>query len=226
MAGPIKVYVELGTKRAFAGAIDWPGWCRSGKDEASALQDLFEYGSRYADVLQGSGVPFAPPKSLAELKVVERLKGGSTTDFGAPGAYPSADQREMDPAELKRSEALLRACWARLDAAARRAQGRTLRTGPRGGGRSLPKMLDHVREAEEAYLGALGWWSLAGKLGPKAAVAAHVRGAALKGIKAAAAGEIPATGPRGGRRWSARYFVRRAAWHVLDHAWEIEDRLA
>ena len=34
---------------------------------------------------------------------------------------------------------------------------------------------------------------------------------------------IPA-GPRGGKRWSARYFVRRAAWHVLDHAWEIEDR--
>ena len=21
-----------------------------------------------------------------------------------------------------------------------------------------------------------------------------------------------------------RYFVRRAAWHVLDHAWELEDR--
>jgi hypothetical protein len=24
--------------------------------------------------------------------------------------------------------------------------------------------------------------------------------------------------------WSPRYAVRRAAWHVLDHAWEIEDR--
>ncbi len=23
----------------------------------------------------------------------------------------------------------------------------------------------------------------------------------------------------------ARYFVRRTAWHVLDHLWEIEDRL-
>jgi hypothetical protein len=22
-----------------------------------------------------------------------------------------------------------------------------------------------------------------------------------------------------------RYFVRRTAWHALDHAWEIEDRL-
>jgi len=25
--------------------------------------------------------------------------------------------------------------------------------------------------------------------------------------------------------WTPRYFVRRTAWHVLDHAWEIEDRL-
>jgi hypothetical protein len=24
--------------------------------------------------------------------------------------------------------------------------------------------------------------------------------------------------------WTPRYFVRRAAWHALDHAWEIEDR--
>ena len=24
--------------------------------------------------------------------------------------------------------------------------------------------------------------------------------------------------------WPARYAARRIAWHVLDHAWEIEDR--
>ena len=28
-----------------------------------------------------------------------------------------------------------------------------------------------------------------------------------------------------GLHWTARYFVRRTAWHVLDHLWEIEDRL-
>ena len=27
--------------------------------------------------------------------------------------------------------------------------------------------------------------------------------------------------------WSrTRYFARRVAWHVVDHAWEIEDRIA
>jgi hypothetical protein len=27
-----------------------------------------------------------------------------------------------------------------------------------------------------------------------------------------------------GTAWPARYVLRRMAWHVLDHAWEIEDR--
>jgi hypothetical protein len=41
----------------------------------------------------------------------------------------------------------------------------------------------------------------------------------------AARREVPPQGPRGGSRWTPRYFVRRAAWHILDHAWEIEDRV-
>jgi hypothetical protein len=28
-----------------------------------------------------------------------------------------------------------------------------------------------------------------------------------------------------GGTWPARYIIRRSAWHVLDHAWEIEDRI-
>jgi hypothetical protein len=27
-----------------------------------------------------------------------------------------------------------------------------------------------------------------------------------------------------GGRWPLRYAVRRSAWHVLDHAWEVEDK--
>ena len=49
--------------------------------------------------------------------------------------------------------------------------------------------------------------------------------ARVDALRASARGEIPAKGPRGGVRWTARYFVRRIAWHTLDHAWEIEDRL-
>jgi len=48
-------------------------------------------------------------------------------------------------------------------------------------------------------------------------------GRLLKALTSAARGEIAAQGPCGGIRWSPRFFVRRIAWHVLDHAWEIED---
>jgi hypothetical protein len=40
-AGPgLDVYVETGAKRTFAGAVDWPGWCRSGRDEEAAIEAL------------------------------------------------------------------------------------------------------------------------------------------------------------------------------------------
>jgi hypothetical protein len=38
----------------------------------------------------------------------------------------------------------------------------------------------------------------------------------LTTLISATRGEVPARGPR--------YFVRRLAWHEIDHAWEIEDR--
>ena len=52
-----------------------------------------------------------------------------------------------------------------------------------------------------------------------------IRDAMLSTLQASARGEIAERGPRGGRRWSPRYFARREAWHVLDHVWEIEDRM-
>lgn len=37
------VYLEIGKKRTFASALDWPGWCRSAPDEAAALHNLYGY---------------------------------------------------------------------------------------------------------------------------------------------------------------------------------------
>lgn len=219
----IEVYLEKGLKRTFAGAIEWPGWCRSGTDETAALQAVLDYGQRYAEALKGASGRFMPPGTFSELKVVERLKGDSTTDFGAPGAHPKADKVPLEARELKRLENILTACHRKLDEAARAARGKHLRTGPRGGGRDLAKMLDHVREAEEAYISSLGWKDA--QLASRAVGLENVLGAAIRGMRASAAGEISPVGPRGGKRWTARYFVRRAAWHLLDHAWEIEDRI-
>lgn len=225
MTGPISVYLEIGNRRAVAGALDWPGWCRVGRDEAAALQNLVEYGQRYARVLRPTALGFEPPADLAAFVVVERLPGNATTDYGVPGLTPSSDSRPLDETELRRQQDFLQACWQAFDAAVDLAQGKTLRTGPRGGGRSVEGIVHHVLDAEVAYLSQLGaklaGASQEGVLPPPD----EVRAAILAALGASARGELPAFGPRGGKRWSARYFVRRDAWHVLDHVWEIEDRM-
>lgn len=220
------IYLETGKTRAFAAAIAWPGWCRSGKDEALALQVLFGYAPRYQRAIAAARLDFAPPTDLSALSIVERLTGNAGTDFGAPSVIPSADHAPLQAGDLERLQALLQAAWLSFDVAVQMAEGKALRTGPRGGGRDLEKIVQHVFEAEQAYLRRLG-----GALGaaekraePRQGMAV-LRQAVLDTLGAAARGELPSVGPRGGARWGARFYVRYAAWHLLDHAWEIEDRI-
>ncbi len=221
---PADVYLETGSQKVFATSIEWPGWSRSGKDEKAALAALIDYASRYARVVNGIQPAFDPALSLADLKIVERLPGTSGTDFGAPGAIPAADARPLDDAEFERLTSILQACWLSLDAAAQKAVGHDLRKGPRGGGRELEEMVAHVHEAEIAYLTRLGWK----KNQPGNVLTSSItslRQTILSALDDSRRGKYPVFGPRGGKRWSARYFIRRNAWHILDHAWEIEDRL-
>jgi hypothetical protein len=220
---PIEVAVEATRKRAFAGALAWPGWCRSGRDEDAALEALFEYGPRYARVLEGSGVRFPVPARASTLTVVERAKGDSTTDFGAPSIPASAEAAPIDRRWLTRNERILRACWAAFDRAVA-GTDRPLETGPRGGGRQVDAIVEHVVGAEGSYLRMIEGKPPASIDEDAAAAREEERAAVLEGLERALVDGIPAKGPRGGARWSARYFVRRAAWHVLDHAWEIDDR--
>jgi hypothetical protein len=220
----IDVYLEIG-KKTFAGAVAWPGWCRSGRDEAAALQALYDYAPRYARALRAAPLDFQAPADVSAFRVVERLKGDATTDFGAPGAAPADDARTVDDRELQRFQTLLDACWRAFDAAAKAAKGKELRKGPRGGGRDVEGIVQHVLGADTSYLAQLGWkFKLAEADEPDTALR-RVRQVMLEAMAAAARGEVPSQGPRGGARWATRYFVRRVAWHVLDHAWEIEDRI-
>jgi hypothetical protein len=223
MSTSLAVYLEEGKKRTFAGALDWPGWCRRGRNESEALTAMFEYGPRYGAILSGTRLGFVAPKQLSQLTVVERLPGNATTDFGAPGVPPTVDSvRSCDTATVRRFEKILKAGWQAFDRAVEAASGKTLATGPRGGGRSLDAIVAHVIEADAGYIRGVGWKPpKPGKPGERLAA---TRDSILAALEVSAAGEIPEKGPRGGVRWTARYFVRRVAWHVIAHVWEIERR--
>jgi hypothetical protein len=220
----LRVVLEVAPKKTFASALDWPGWARAGRTGDDALRALLDYAPRYAAVTKRARIAFAQPKTFRGLTVVETLPGDGGTEFGVPGAAARAEEELLTAAELKRLIALLRASWSTLDSAARRAAGVELTTGPRGGGRDLAKMLGHVREAEGAYLGKLGSRAPASADEDPVKLTARLRRTFTDALTAVASGQ-PVADPRGTHKlWGPRYAVRRAAWHVLDHAWEIQDR--
>jgi hypothetical protein len=221
----IDVYLEVGNKRTFASVLNWPGWCRSGRDQSSALQALFDYGPRYARVLRTARLGFHTPTDISTFAVIERLKGNAATDFGAPNITPASDAKPVTDVELRRLQRVLRACWRAFDATTEAATGKALHKGPRGGGRDVDGIIQHVLGSDAGHLAQIG-----GKLQPgdEADVSEQLdrtRQAILSALASAARGEMAARGPRGGIRWPPRFFVRRVAWHVLDHMWEIEDRV-
>jgi hypothetical protein len=220
----IQIYLETTPKRTFANAVDWYGWSRSGRDEAAAMEALTVSVQRYARILQASGIDFAPPASASDFAIVERMPGDATTEFGAPSVPPSVDSQPVDEAELARLHSLLKAYWHAFDAAVQLAKGQELRKGPRGGGRDLDKIVDHVNGADHAYLSQLAWKWAKPEADNSYDMLAPTRQAIATALTAAARGQAPTQRPRGGPVWSPRYFVRRVGWHVLDHTWEIEDR--
>ncbi len=213
--GAIPVYLEVGQRRVFASALDWPGWTRSGRDERAALDALAVYASRYVAVPKAAHMAF--PAGTPAFQVVERVHGNPTTDFGAPAIPASSDARPLAAKEAERICELLSASWQVFDGAVANAPAE-LRKGPRGGGRDRDKIADHIIGAESAYIPKLGLKLKTPRRDDGAGVRAW-RKAILDAIRASAGAPQVAE-----KRWPPRYVARRMAWHLLDHAWEIEDR--
>ena len=208
--------MESGRTRTFACAYDWPGWCRSGKDELSALAALAAYAPRYAAVAKQARVPFEIEKD-GLLRVVERIAGSASTDFGVPGEVANRDRKPLAAAEGKRLASLLQAAWGVYDQILAGTPAE-LRKGPRGGGRDRDKMADHVRDAEGAYVRKLGLRLAPPDRHDRRAVA-EFRNAIAQVIQRPSKG-----GALVEKGWPQRYAARRIAWHALDHAWEMQDR--
>ena len=205
------VYLEVGTKKVFACAVDWPGWCRAGKTEQDALDSLVAYAPRFAVVAAAAGVRFP---SRHTFDVVERIKGSATTDFGAPGSIADLDRITPGKKDAQRMVALLESSWVLFDRVVKAAPA-SLRKGPRGGGRDRDAIAAHVLGAEVAY---------ARKLGAKLAEPAARDTAAVRAFRQSIVAALKDAFAGRETSWPPAYAARRLTWHVVDHAWEIEDR--
>ncbi len=193
----VDVVVEATEKKAFASALGWPGWCRAGRTEQAAVEELLAYRDRYAVVASRAGLLL--PDDV-DLHVVERSPGTTTTTFGAPDVRSAREEGPVPASDL----ALLTASWELFDDVVAAAPAQ-LRKGPRGGGRDRDGVAAHVTEAQHSYARKVGV-----RLTPaERADTARARRELLEALRGDA---------------GDRYWVRRAAWHVLDHVWEIEDK--
>ena len=222
----LRVYVERGRKRYFAGAVDWPGLDRGGREEDAALDALAAAAPRYRQALGRAVAGLEVPPDRDALRIAERVDGNASTDFGIPAIGPASDGEPVDGVARRRLTRILRGAWQAFDAAAEGAAGHELRKGPRGGGRDVEAIVRHVLGGEQSYLNQIAGRHASEVGESPAAEMERIRAAVLEAWNALADGKPRPVGPR--RRsplWTPRYFVRRSAWHALDHAWEIEDRL-
>ena len=218
MPNAVRIMVERGRKkRSVAVAFDWPGWDRSGKTEEAALEVLEAYRPRYARVAERAGLRDEFSRAGA-FEVVERLAGIGMTDFyGLSGVPAGPEHDQMTDAECERKIALLEATWATLDETGARVSPE-LRKGPRGGGRDREEIVRHV----------VGWeiLDLARKVGVERDPEIRNDPDELRAYRGTFVDAVRDYNARGemARTWTLQFLIRRCAWHMLDHAWEMEDR--
>ena len=218
MTDRLRVILEMGKKRkVVAGAMDWPGLDRWGISEDDALGKLSSYLPRYVGVAERAAMGGAFARAR-DVQVVERVPGSSSTDFWGIAHVPSQIERDvLSPADLERRLDLLRACWAYFDDIAARVSGDLL-PGSRSGGRSRDQIIRHVYGTEpDKFSRKVEVRTPIDVVLTPDGLATH-RKAYLDAIRAYNAEGTPA------RTWPIQFLVRRTAHHVVDHAWELEDR--
>lgn len=215
----MRVITEIGKggRRVVAGAMDWPGLDRWAKSEEEALARLASYVPRYAGVAKRAGLA-DELASQTNVEIVERVPGSTSTDYWGIAHVPSQVEREVLPANaLDRRLALLQACWGYFDDVAANVSSE-LRAGPRGGGWTRHELIRHVLLNEpEQFTRKVEVRTPREMMLTPDGLAAH-RDACLDAIRT-----YNSEG-RAARTWPIQFLVRRIAHHVMDHAWEMEDR--
>lgn len=214
MAAKNRIVIEQGPKKAFASALDWPGLSRKGNSEQDSIEVMLGYVDRYRKVTDLAGVN-GIGALVKSPDVVEHVKGTGATDFGVPDKVADVEHEWMSAIECDRQIAILRACWDYFDDVGSRVS-EELQKGPRGGGRDRDEIINHTIEADRGYARQIGVKTAKADYQTRSGIAAH-RKDVVDAIRQQNADQTET-------KWPLRYFIRRAAWHLLDHAWEMEDK--
>jgi hypothetical protein len=156
--------------------------------------------------------------SARHVEVIERVPGSSSTDFWGVAHVPSDIEREvLSATDLERRLDLLRACWAYFDDVAALAAEELL-PGSRSAGRSRDQIVRHVVVNEpEQFSRKVEVRTKRDAVLTSDGLATH-RQDYLEAIRA-----YNVEG-KAARTWPIQFLIRRTAHHVMDHAWEMEDR--
>jgi hypothetical protein len=218
MTSQFRVLIEEPTKgkRWVAVAADWPGLERGAKTEDEAVEKLARYVPRYLRVAKRARLG-SELASQTDLEIIGRYRGTGSTDFWGISFAPSPLDREaFDAPTFDRQARLLRAAWAEFDETAARVSAE-LRPGVRGGGRSRDRIIQHVTGQEGAdFSKRVKVPAEYGDLPTRAELAVH-RDRFVEAMRAWYAEGKPLGS------WTIPYLLRHAAYHVLDHTWEMQD---
>lgn len=218
---PVRTVVERGPKgkKAVAFAVDWPGWSRGARGPEQAIETLESYRARYRPIAVAAGMD-AQFDSEGTLQTTEDRVGTGSTDFwGISYSASSVEQDPMDAGELERKLVLLQACWAYFDRVAASVSAE-MRKGPRGGGRDRDRIIRHtIRTESEEFAKHLGLRiPEEGALTPEG-LRSH-RANYLEAMRDYNVGKQR----KRMRNWTLAFLIRHSAYHVMDHAWEMEDK--
>ncbi|MFL5644653.1 MAG: hypothetical protein ACJ78L_04825 [Chloroflexota bacterium] len=218
MTSQLRVLIEEPTrgKRWVAVAADWPGLERGAKTDDEAVEKLARYIPRYLPVARRVGLD-AELATQTDPAIIGRYTGTGSTDFWGISFAPSPLDREpFDATTFDRSVSLLRAAWAEFDETVARVSA-DLRPGPRGGGRSRDRIVQHVLGQEGDDFSRRVGAPAEGELDTSAELAEH-RDRFVEAMR----GWYAEGKPLG--KWTVPYLLRHSAYHVLDHTWEMQDR--
>jgi len=216
VAKNVEIVLERGKKKAVVFAPAWPGWSRGASTVDGALEKLAVYADRYRGVTDLAGLARDFPRSPT-LDIVEELPGRGMTDFwGISYVAASSELGRMSARECERKLSLLRACWSYFDGVEARVSAE-LKKGPRGGGRNRAQIVNHI------FVNERDWARMVGLGLPEDAQRTAKKRAGHRDAFEQAIREYNAEG-KAPRTWPLQFLLRHTAYHVLDHAWEMEDK--